>query len=621
MNLLPLWNNGALLVLVLTTAILGFACLAAVLLRRSAALRNSVLMPALIVTFVIPAVMLVARGSGWAIPLPVVTAESVTEDRSFVAIDPEAMARSMVAPRAPLETASEAPAAPSVPGTAEAASTDASAIPIASIVVIGLPVIWGAGTLVGLVRLARSYRSVQRLLAATEPGDDPRVAAAAAEARDSLGLPEYPSIAVTDRVSSPVAYGTPRRGWVICPPDSFDDMPHDRLVHVLMHEGAHIAHRDSSLRFVQAIGAALWWWHPLVHVLNRQLSRTREELCDNAVLSAADPVDYSQTLLEVRRRPVRHRPPALAAGLFPEHQRLERRIRSLLNPRRNTVNRSNPSVLLAVCLAGAAASALAGATRMTVVSNPPPALVYTGAEWVQDKNRVVAKEIILALEDESSPGHLDVDIKRGDILVTAYDGDEIRARISVPKSDAGAVVAWPLDFAVRQKGNFIELDGNSYTQITHVEVLVPRRIDLTLDTYRTGIIKVKGVSGHIRARSQNNDIVLTGVSGSADVYGYNGSFVADFLDVTGELEFETYNGDIDLTLPESLRATTEFRTERTAVRSDFAIAPRPVEPVIKEKADGTRSITFGDAAIGDINGGGRRLIVETTNGDVTLRKR
>lgn len=317
------------------------------------------------------------------------------------------------------------------------------------------------------------------------------------------------------------------------------------------------------------------------------------------------------------------------------------------------MNRSKPPVILAVCFVGVAASALAGDTRSTPAIPPAragiqPAIqakaaphhhaehhaisaaAVLNALWARHDDRTLAREFTLSFEDPSRPGRLDIDIKRGDILVHAYAGDQVLVRLFVPNRTSQAVEhtpdgfravsGRPLDFKVRQDGNTIELDGNSNTQITHIEVLVPRRIDLTLDSYRSGVIRVAGVKGHIRARSYQNNIILSDIVGSADVNATNGNVAADFHAVTGELSFDTYNGDIDLTLPAEIRTTTYIRSESHDVKSQFPIARNLAEVVVTNHDDGSRSIEFGEFVIGDINGGGLRTMIETTNGAVLLRR-
>ena len=621
MSLLPLWNNTFVLTLLLVTVVLGSASIAATRFRLSAATRNSILLPALLVAFVLPMTIVAARSAGWSVALPVLHASPGAGEPG--------QNRNSSGPTSESPNAATPIGAPEMPvgdRRAQRAADSPTVRDWAAPLTAGLLLVWGAGTAVFLVQLGRSYHALWRMLANARPISTPEVARSAERARAALGLPRYPNLLETDRVSSPVAVGTPRHGWVIWPENTLGRMPREQLEHVLLHEGAHIAQRDTSLRLVQGLIAAVWWWHPLVHVLNRQLSRTREELCDNAVLSAADPADYGQTLLDVERPTPSTRSPALAVTLFPEHERLEDRIKSLLNPRRRTMHRSKPSVLATAFVAGVAASALAGATQFTMAEYR--STLPSSAEWTEHAGRSVEREYLLTFEADSEPRHLDIDIKRGDILVSAYEGDAVLVRLSVPmpapgSNDAngfGTVNATPIDFEVRQNGNFIELDGNSYEQTTHVEVFVPRQIDLTLDSYRAGVIRVSGVEGHIEARSQNNDIILTDVSGSADVYGYNGSFSAGFRRVTGDLEFETYNGNIDLALPADLQTTTYIRSDREPVQSQLQIATRPAEMVSTRHEDGGRSVDFGKYVVGDINGGGARTVIETTNGTIKIRE-
>jgi galactose mutarotase-like enzyme len=53
---------------------------------------------------------------------------------------------------------------------------------------------------------------------------------------------------------------------------------------VLIHECAHVLRRDTLVGVLPRLAAALYWPHPLVHHMNSQLARAREEVCDNFVL-------------------------------------------------------------------------------------------------------------------------------------------------------------------------------------------------------------------------------------------------------------------------------------------------------------------------------------------------
>ena len=80
------------------------------------------------------------------------------------------------------------------------------------------------------------------------------------------------------------------------------------LADVLTHECAHVFHQDLRLGRIQSLAWVLFWWHPAVAVLNRELSIAREELCDDEVLRVSTAPRYARTLLALgehgRARPV-----------------------------------------------------------------------------------------------------------------------------------------------------------------------------------------------------------------------------------------------------------------------------------------------------------------------------
>jgi hypothetical protein len=112
-----------------------------------------------------------------------------------------------------------------------------------------------------------------------------------------------------------------------------------QLVAVLVHEAAHVVRRDPWVRLLQCLAAALYWAHPLVHLLNRRLDQAREEVCDNHVLAYTDPSAYAETLLAVVQLcyPV----PRVEGYLtmMPHQYPLERRVAALLEERRDRATR------------------------------------------------------------------------------------------------------------------------------------------------------------------------------------------------------------------------------------------------------------------------------------------
>ena len=92
---------------------------------------------------------------------------------------------------------------------------------------------------------------------------------------------------------------------------------------------------------LQRLTRILYWWQPLVCLLLHQLSRSREELCDNVVLRDSSRQDYASTLVTLASSCRRVPTFPLAFSLFLPRWRLEDRIANLLDQRRDTATRAS----------------------------------------------------------------------------------------------------------------------------------------------------------------------------------------------------------------------------------------------------------------------------------------
>ena len=107
----------------------------------------------------------------------------------------------------------------------------------------------------------------------------------------------------------------------------------------------------------------------------------------------------------------------------------------------------------------------------------------------------------------------------------------------------------------------------------NLRIKVLYETNLNLDSYRDGYIKVKNVSGVIHTHSEHGEIQLLDIAGSATAFSRNGNLTIGFREVAGnaKLDFESYNGSIDLTLPKSIAASTAVSTGRGSYATEFEI--------------------------------------------------
>jgi DUF4097 and DUF4098 domain-containing protein YvlB len=174
----------------------------------------------------------------------------------------------------------------------------------------------------------------------------------------------------------------------------------------------------------------------------------------------------------------------------------------------------------------------------------------------------------------------------------------------------------------RENGFFDWLFGNDANVDVTYRLRVPRRVALDLESVNGGLT-VKGTRGKARLETTNGAIDVTDVHGDLDLETVNGaiavirsagalragttngSIEAELTDLPegSDLRFETTNGAVSLRLPHDARLSVDASTFNGRISSDFAV---------EGGQPGKRSLK------GDINGGGGRLYVRTTNGGVEI---
>lgn len=212
---------------------------------------------------------------------------------------------------------------------------------------------WFAGVLLCSIRLLRSYRLLRTVIRNAGEVSRPDRRSLLSETCRELSIHRPPRLLVSERVRSPISAGI-LRPVVLLPAAILSSLSRAELRQVLLHELAHIRRRDHLALLLQRLVQSLFWPHLCVHWLATQLGDAREEVCDNVVLSAIDPTDYSRTLLSLAERLLQPHCPSAATGLFPRRCRLRHRIASLVDERRTVMERLKlrSTLLIAVPMLG-----------------------------------------------------------------------------------------------------------------------------------------------------------------------------------------------------------------------------------------------------------------------------
>lgn len=230
--------------------------------------------------------------------------------------------------------------------------------------------VYAFGLLLVLVRLLAGLWTLRRWTVAAAPVTSS--AWIAAFARASARTRRAPSgrLLVSASVSSPLSWGW-RRPVILIDPDSLVRI--EDADAILAHEFAHIARRDWPALMLSRLAVALFWFNPLVWLLERALIAQAEEAADLHALGWVEPVGYAQSLVACFRQAARRNERALVpANGMASRNGLARRVRAILDSGRGRT--PSGSVWTLAAMTGCVA-VTAPVAALKLVARPEPEAV------------------------------------------------------------------------------------------------------------------------------------------------------------------------------------------------------------------------------------------------------
>ena len=257
-----------------------------------------------------------------------------------------------------------------------------------------------------------------------------------------------------------------------------------------------------------------------------------------------------------------------------------------------------------------------------------PVLVrgQTTSEQSADHNRVVVR-----LSHPSQPARIRLQMLVGHIRVQGYNGNEVIIEGAGKHTHASGVPeeARGMRRLTQPGGLGADEDNNVVTIHTgfepeNIDLLVPASSAVSLKTL-TGNLHVQGVLGELDLESTNGAITLDQVGGSIVAHALNGSITANVvrLDADKPFSFSTLNGRIDVTLPASMHATLNVRSDQGDVYLDQGFdfkSPAPSSSTSKSESNGMLKLRMDKTIRGTINGGGVEINIRSFNGNILIHK-
>jgi TonB family protein len=166
--------------------------------------------------------------------------------------------------------------------------------------------LWGMGVTLLSVRAVLGWLGARRLADQdTRPVGEALQAVVEALMR-RLGVDQAVRVLSSTRVKVPTVVG-----WIkpviLLPVSVISRLPQDQLEMIIAHELGHIRRQDYLLNLLQVVVETLFFYHPAIRWMSRQVRQEREHCCDDLVVARCQkPVLYARALanLENLRGPV-----------------------------------------------------------------------------------------------------------------------------------------------------------------------------------------------------------------------------------------------------------------------------------------------------------------------------
>ncbi|MEO0570246.1 MAG: DUF4097 family beta strand repeat-containing protein [Bacteroidota bacterium] len=263
--------------------------------------------------------------------------------------------------------------------------------------------------------------------------------------------------------------------------------------------------------------------------------------------------------------------------------------------------------------------------------------------WLLTVGMVTAQEkevdlFSVPLSSPNSPGKLIVNQLSGSIEVEAYEGKEVIVKATVSeghdhcdschdkksssKDGMKKISTSSLNIGAEEENNVVQIQNELWNKKTDLFIKVPTDFSLKLKTVNNGDIMVKGVNGEMEISNINGHITLESVSGSVVANTTNGELKVSFKSILQDkdMAFSSFNGDVEIVFPKSLKAAIKAKSDMGDVYTDFDMALSTNEPVVdKKNSSGKYRVKVEQWVKGTINGGGPEMLFKTFNGDIMIK--
>lgn len=207
-------------------------------------------------------------------------------------------------------------------------------------ILTALVVVWFIGSLWRSLMVFGSFLRTRKLIKMSKPVEKKSIQALVSKTDIKIFS--------ASQINSPMVVGltSPR---IILPENMMQQLSSEQLAPIVLHELAHIQRNDIWFSHFQEFIAVVFWWSPVIRLLNNKIHIDRELACDlRAVKQLNNNKQYAQSLIDCAKLMITQQRSVLAMGLFSQKKELNNRISTVLKSKKL----KTPSMLtiIAVCL-------------------------------------------------------------------------------------------------------------------------------------------------------------------------------------------------------------------------------------------------------------------------------
>jgi DUF4097 and DUF4098 domain-containing protein YvlB len=195
------------------------------------------------------------------------------------------------------------------------------------------------------------------------------------------------------------------------------------------------------------------------------------------------------------------------------------------------------------------------------------------------------------------------------------EGEEREGLRRIPSSSGGVTI--------EESDNKVEVGTDWSKDEVYLEIKVPFQTSVHLGGMNGDYVRVESVTGNHELSHTNGEISATKMRGSVIANTTNGDVVVELLEADADtpMSFTSFNGDVEVTLPASIKATLHMQTGQGDIYTDFDVQLLPTQSKVTQEHEGQGyRVRMEKAVEGTIGGGGPELRFKTFNGDIVLRQ-